>query len=200
MKHAHRWLGPVLAAGLAVLAGTAQAHTGGAHDAGLAHGFAHPFGGLDHLLAMVTVGLWAMQRGGRALWLMPATFVGAMALGGMLGLQGAGLPMVELGIAASLMALGSVVAFAFRPPLALGMAIVGAFAVFHGHAHGAEVPEAASPLLYAAGFLAATALLHAAGIALAGMATLRPLWADLGVKAVRIAGAGVAATGVLLVA
>ncbi|HYH18552.1 MAG TPA: HupE/UreJ family protein [Azospirillum sp.] len=200
MKHVHRWLGPALAAGLVALAGTAQAHTSGAHDAGLAHGFAHPFGGLDHLLAMVTVGLWAMQRGGRALWLMPATFVGAMALGGYLGLEGVGLPMVELGIAASLMAFGSVVAFAFRPPLALGVAIVGAFAVLHGHAHGAEVPEAASPLLYAAGFLAATALLHAVGIALAGMATRHPLWAGLGARAVRLAGAGVAATGLLLVA
>lgn len=200
MKHAHRWLGPALIAVLSAVAGTAQAHTFGAHDAGLAHGFAHPFGGLDHLLAMVAVGLWAMQRGGRALWLMPATFVGAMALGGGLGLQGIGLPMVELGIAASLMALGVVVAFAFRPSPALGMAVVGVFAVFHGHAHGAEVPAAASPLLYAAGFLAATALLHAAGIALAGMATARPLWAGLGARAVRLAGAGVAATGLLLVA
>lgn len=202
MTQAHRRLAAGLAAVLALsaVAGTAQAHTFGAHDAGLAHGFAHPFGGLDHLLAMITVGLWAVQRGGRALWLMPATFVGAMALGGFLGLNGFGLPAVELGIAASLMALGSAVAFAVRPPLALGMAVVGAFAVFHGHAHGAEVPEAASPLLYAAGFLAATVLLHAAGIALAATATARPQWAGLGAKAVRLAGAGVAATGLLLVA
>lgn len=191
-----RTLGAVLAAGIIGLAGAAHAHTGGAHGAEFAHGFAHPFGGVDHLLAMVTVGLWAAQRGGRALWAVPLSFMGMMLAGGLLGLGGLELPAVELGIAASLVVLGSLVALAVRPSVWLGVAIVGAFAVFHGHAHGAEAPEAASPALYAAGFVVATGLLHLLGIAGFRSAAL----AKAGSVLVRVAGAAVAASGVALLA
>lgn len=189
-----------LGATLTLLAGeAAEAHTfGGAVGAGFPQGVAHPFGGLDHLLAMITVGLWAAQKGGKALWVIPATFMSAMVLGGALGMEGIDLPAVELGIAASLMALGSVVAFAFRPPLWIGMLLVGVFAVFHGHAHGAEMPEAASAILYGTGFLLATGALHGAGILFCR--SIRrgalSLWAD---RAIRSAGAAVAVTGVLLI-
>ncbi|MBF0094561.1 MAG: HupE/UreJ family protein [Alphaproteobacteria bacterium] len=175
--------------------GAAEAHTFGVHGAGLVQGFGHPFGGLDHLLAMVAVGLWAAQQGGRALWLVPAAFMTSMVAGGGLGLAGAPLPMVELGIAASLMVLGAVVALSFRPPVWVGMALVGLFALFHGHAHGAEMPEAAFPVLYAAGFVAATGLLHAVGVAAClGLGRSR----TVARVAVRSAGAAVAATGVLI--
>ena len=191
-----RTLGAVAAAGMIALAGAAQAHTGEAHGAGFVHGFTHPFGGLDHLLAMVTVGLWAAQRGGRALWAVPVSFMGMMLAGGLLGLNGVALPSVELGIAASLVVLGSLVALAVRPSVWLGAAIVGAFAVFHGHAHGAEAPEAATPALYAAGFVAATGLLHLLGIAGFRSAAV----AKAGGLLVRVAGAAVAAAGVALLA
>ncbi len=145
----------------------AFAHPGHGEAAGLVHGFLHPIGGLDHVLAMVAVGLFAAHLGGRALWAVPATFVALMAAGGALGMAGLVLPHVELGIAASVVALGAAVALRqVRWPLAAAMAMVGAFAVFHGFAHGAEMPESASGLAYAAGFMAATALLHAAGIGL----------------------------------
>lgn len=144
----------------------ALAHTGGgdAHD--FVHGFVHPFGGLDHVLAMITVGLFAYQLGGRALWLVPASFVLAMTAGGALGMAGIPLPFVEAGIAASVLVLGAIVAFGVRAPVALAMALVAAFAVFHGHAHGAEMPLDASVASYAAGFVFATALLHAGGVTL----------------------------------
>jgi urease accessory protein len=144
----------------------AVAHTGGgdAHD--FVHGFAHPFGGLDHVLAMITVGLFAYQLGGRALWLVPASFVLAMTAGGALGLAGIPVPFVEAGIAASVLVLGAIVAFGVKAPVAIAMALVAAFAVFHGHAHGAEMPAGGSIAAYAAGFVLATALLHAAGVTL----------------------------------
>lgn len=144
----------------------AFAHSGGgdAHD--FVHGFAHPFGGLDHLLAMITVGLFAYQLGGRALWLVPASFVVAMTAGGALGLAGIPVPFVEAGIAASVLVLGAIVAFGVKAPVAVAMAMVAAFAVFHGHAHGAEMPAGGSIAAYSAGFVLATALLHAAGVTL----------------------------------
>ncbi|MEO3429250.1 HupE/UreJ family protein [Pelagibius sp. CAU 1746] len=141
----------------------AEAHTGIGAASGLAHGFLHPVGGLDHILAMVGVGLLGFVIGGRAFWLVPAAFVVMMALGGVLGLAGAGLPFVEAGIALSVIVIGAALAFGSGVPLALAMALAGGFAVFHGHAHGAEMPLAASGLAYGFGFLAATALLHAAG-------------------------------------
>jgi urease accessory protein len=153
----------------ALLPTAALAHPGLGDGHGFVHGFAHPLGGLDHLLAMVAVGLFAWQLGGRALVLVPATFVLAMAAGGALGMAAMPLPGVELGIAASVIALGVIVALRLKPPVAIAMGMVALFAVFHGHAHGTEMPLDASGLTYAAGFMLATALLHAAGIAL-GMA------------------------------
>jgi urease accessory protein len=158
----------VFAATLLVTTAAAQAHTG-AHvggAAGLTHGFLHPLGGLDHVLAMVGVGLFACFLGGRALWLVPASFVAMMAVGGALGFAGLGLPFVELGIALSIVVIGGALALGRSLPLAGAMALAGFFAVFHGFAHGAEMPAAASGLAYGLGFLAATALLHAAGMAL----------------------------------
>jgi urease accessory protein len=168
----------------------ALAHTPGAAEAGLAAGFAHPLLGPDHLLAMIAVGLWASQLGGRALWLVPASFVTVMAAGAGLGMVTA-LPAVELGIIGSLVVLGALVAFAARLPAAVGAAIVGAFALFHGHAHGAEMPVGASAL-HALGFVAATALLHGIGVA-AGLYSR-----DTAAWLVRAGGAAVAATGLVL--
>jgi urease accessory protein len=157
-------------------------------------GFAHPLSGLDHLLAMVAVGLWAAQLGGRARWLVPAAFVGVMALGGALGSTGLTVPGVEQGIAASVLVLGLLVAAAARPPVAAGMALAGGFAVFHGVAHGAEMPASAGGLGYGAGFVLATALLHAAGV------NLGLLGGKISPRATRLAGWGVAAAGAVLLA
>lgn len=174
-----------------VAAAPAHAHTFGAAGAGLAEGLSHPFGGLDHLLAMVAVGLYAAQRRGPALWALPLAFVAMMGLGAGAGLAGLGVPLVESGIVVSLLVVGGLVASGRGLPLPAALAMIGGFAVFHGHAHASEAPMAASALHYGLGFLAATALLHAAGIA-AALLFKGP--------AVRLAGAAVAATGVLLLA
>ncbi|RJF87102.1 urease accessory protein [Oleomonas cavernae] len=155
-----------LAAVACLLPTVAFAHGGHGDGGGLAQGFAHPIAGLDHILAMVTVGIFAWQMGGRALWLVPASFVGIMAVGGALGVAGVEVPLVELGIALSVIVLGAVVAAGVEAPPALAMGLVGFFAVFHGHAHGAEMPQDASAFGYGAGFMAATALLHLGGIGL----------------------------------
>lgn len=182
-----------LAALACLLPSAAFAHTGAGAAGGFAHGFAHPIAGLDHILAMVTVGLFAFQLGGRALWLVPVTFVAIMAAGGVLGVAGIAVPMVELGIALSVVVLGALVAAGVKAPLAIAMALAGFFAIFHGHAHGAEMPEDASGLAYGIGFMAATALLHAAGIGL-GSAVGR-----FGPVMVRVAGAlaGLLGLGIL---
>lgn len=186
------------AAALTLLPQLAFAHTGAGAVHGFSHGFAHPLGGLDHLLAMVTVGIFAWQLGGRAVWAVPATFVGLMAVGGALGVSGIDVPFVELGIALSVIVLGGVVAFGLKAPLAAAMAMVGFFAIFHGHAHGAEMPANASGLAYGLGFMVATAGLHLAGIGL-GMAIGR--FGELhGEKFVRGAGAAVAVAGVGIMA
>lgn len=170
----------------------AQAHPG--HDVtGFTHGFAHPLSGLDHLLAMLAVGLWAAQMGGRARWAVPATFVGVMALGGALGMAGLHLPMVESGIAASVLVLGLLVALSARLSLAAAVPLVGVFALFHGFAHGAEMPASVSGFAYAAGFVLATAALHLAGIGL-GMGMQRMASAPL----VRFAGVAIAVAGVAI--
>jgi urease accessory protein len=158
-----------LAAGLASTA--AEAHTGIGSTSAFTAGLLHPLSGADHILAMVAVGLWAGLRGGPALWVWPATFVGAMLAGGALGMAGMGLPFVEQGILASVLALGVAAALALRPSVALGMALIALAGLFHGHAHGTEVPANASGLTYAAGFALATAALHAAGIAATVAAT-----------------------------
>jgi urease accessory protein len=156
-------------------------------------GLLHPFSGLDHILAMVAVGLWASQMGGRALWLLPLTFPVVMAAGGALGMSGVALPWVEVGIAASVMVLGAAIAFALRPSLAISVPLIGAFALLHGYAHGVELPADASALHYAAGFIAATLVLHGIGIGL-GLAAAR-----IPVRfAARTAGGAIAALGVML--
>lgn len=187
------------AAVLAALPNAALAHTFGAHDAGFVHGFLHPVGGWDHLLAMVAVGLWAAQRGGAALWALPVAFVGAMIGGGLLGMAGIGLPQVELGIVLSVVALGALIAFQSRLPLLASAGVVALFAVFHGHAHGAEMPEAAEPLLYGLGFALATALLHGAGIG-AALSLRRFVEGGKGALALRGTGAAFGLAGVALLA
>jgi urease accessory protein len=148
----------------------AHAHPG--HGSGsLADGFAHPVSGLDHLLAMLAVGLWAWQLGGRARWQVPAAFLGVMILGAGIGMTGISIPAVETGIGASVLVLGVLIAAAIRLPNAISMAIVGAFALFHGIAHGTEMPVGAAGLAYAGGFTIATALLHLAGLGVGMLAT-----------------------------
>jgi len=149
-----------------LFATAAQAHTGVGDASGLAYGFLHPLGGLDHILAMVGVGAFAFFLGGRALWLVPASFLGMMAVGGALGFAGIGLPFVEAGIALSVVVIGGALALGLSMPLAAAMALAGGFAVFHGFAHGAEMPAAASGFAYGLGFMTATAVLHGAGLAL----------------------------------
>lgn len=183
----------IIALPLVLVAGAAQAHTGVGPTTGFLSGLAHPIFGPDHLLAMVAVGLWAALLGGRAMWLVPAAFVGVMAAGGALALAAVGLPLVEVMIVASVMALGGLVAARVKVSAAVGMAIVAAFAVFHGHAHGMEMPANVSGLLYFGGFALATASLHGLGLAIGLLAgRLRE-----GV-AVRAAGGAIAAAGVLL--
>lgn len=143
----------------------AFAHTGTGTAADFGHGFLHPVTGIDHILAMVAVGIFACQIGGRALWLVPGAFIVGMVLGGVLGASRVTVPFVELGIALSVIVLGAAVALGMNTPVAAVMGIVGLFAIFHGHAHGAEIPETASGVAYAMGFMAATGLLHICGIA-----------------------------------
>jgi urease accessory protein len=184
---------------VAFLAPTAAlAHTGVGDTSGFMHGFMHPLGGLDHQLAMILVGIFAYQLGGRAMWLVPLTFIAVMAFGGFLGIAGIPVPFIELGIAASVIVLGAIVAFGVKVPVAVAMGIVGLFAIFHGHAHGSEMPMDASGLDYGLGFMLATAALHAAGIGigfLIGTTTRR-----LGNNVYRVAGglASVAGVGILL--
>lgn len=142
----------------------AQAHAIGANAGGFFSGLEHPIFGLDHLLAMFAVGLWGAQIGGRSLWELPVAFPLIMSLGGALGIAGVPLPHVEILIALSMIVLGLAVAAAWRPAPWLSIAVVGAFALFHGHAHGVELPSSANPLAYAAGFVVATGLIHIAGI------------------------------------
>lgn len=149
---------------LAVSPTLAFAHTGVGDHAGIMYGFMHPLGGLDHILAMVAVGVFAYVLGGRALWLVPLSFVGMMVAGFALGIARVDVPFVELGIALSSVVIGGAAALGRPMPTAAAMGLVGLFAVFHGYAHGAEMPENAAGLTYALGFVAATALLHAAGI------------------------------------
>ncbi|MBX4960444.1 HupE/UreJ family protein [Rhizobium binae] len=156
----------LVALAAAALPAVASAHPAIGETAGFSHGFAHPMSGLDHMLAMVMVGVFAFQLGGRATWLVPTTFVLVMALGGALGVAGINVPFVETGIALSVVILGAIVALNVKAPLAVAAGLIGLFAIFHGHAHGAEMPENAAGAAYAAGFMVATALLHAAGLAL----------------------------------
>lgn len=153
-----------LSAALCILPGLALAHPG--HDeSGLLAGISHPLSGLDHLLAMVAVGLWAAQQQGARRWQLPLTFLASMLLGGLLGFAGWSLPWVESGIAASVLAFGLIVMIGARVPALVALGTTAVFGICHGIAHGMELPEMNSPWAYAAGFLLATAALHGAGYA-----------------------------------
>lgn len=145
---------------------TAAAHTEAGAVDGFVSGFTHPISGLDHTAAMVAVGLWGAFLGQRAMWTLPVVFPVVMAFGGALGVLGIPFPVVETGIAISGAVLGLMVAFAVKPPLWVAAIVVGLFAIFHGHAHGTELPETANALVYSIGFVISTGLLHLAGIAL----------------------------------
>jgi urease accessory protein len=185
-----------MGAALAAVAGVpsaALAHVeGGALAGGFASGFAHPLSGLDHVVAMVAVGLWGAFLGAPAVWLLPVVFPLVMTVGGVLGAAGVPLPSVEVGIALSAVVLGLMVAGALRPPLWVAALIVGVFAIFHGHAHGTELPANASALAFSAGFVIATGLLHLSGIAL----SLLKRW-KAGELAVRAGGAAISAAGLM---
>ena len=189
-----RALALLLALSLIALPTAAFAHTGAGDTAGFLHGFAHPVGGLDHVLAMVAVGVFAVVLGGRAVWLVPLSFVGMMAVGFLLGIGQVDVPFVELGIALSSVVIGGVAALGRPMPVVAAMALVGGFAIFHGHAHGAEMPADAAGLTYALGFITATALLHAAGI-LAAMGVAR-LVGKYGRAVAQVAGGLFALAGV----
>jgi urease accessory protein len=153
-------------------------------------GIRHPISGLDHVVAMIAVGLWGAQLGTPAIWLLPVAFPMVMAMGGMLGLLGVPLPGTEIGIAASAILLGAAVMSELRPPLTVAAAVVGFFAIFHGFAHGSELPAGQSGLLYSLGFVIATGCLHGVGITI-GLIHRWP-W---GQKALRLAGGVVAMAG-----
>lgn len=187
--HGRRFLAVAAAGVLAAAPRIAVAHEDAAAG-GLVSGLTHPLFGLDHVIAMVAVGLWGGQLKNPAIWMLPVTFPVVMAIGGMLGARGLPLPWVEAGIAVSAVILGALVAGALRPPLWVAAIVVGAFAVFHGHAHGTELPEAAAPLAYGAGFVLSTGLLHAVGIAI-GLLVDWP-W---GAVAVRVCGGLIACLG-----
>ncbi len=182
----------VLVAGIVLAAAPALAHTGHGETTGFVSGLLHPLAGLDHLTAMVAIGLWAGLAGGRRVWAWPSCFVAAMLAGALVGWQAVALSGLEIAIAVSVLALGIVVAAGWRAPIALGLALIAAFGLAHGYAHGAEAPADGSGLAYAVGFAVATAALHAAGLALA-LALRRPVL-------VRGFGVAVAAFGLALVA
>ena len=192
--HMPRTLPYLALALLALLPSMALAHVGHDHGSGFAHGFFHPLGGLDHILAMVAVGLLAWHLGGNARWLVPAAFIGAMATAGIAGMAAGEAPVVELGIGLSVVVLGCLLAFRLQLTTVMAMAIAGGFALFHGYAHGAEMAHGASGLAYGLGFVLATALLHGAGI-LAGMG-LASLGS--GMRIARASGAAIAVAGVLI--
>lgn len=186
-----------LAASIAVIVSAfsspAMAHITNVSGGGFAEGFTHPFSGLDHILAMVAVGIWASQLGRPAYMILPLAFPVVMAVGAVLGVAGVPLPWVEIGIAASVLILGAMVALALKPSLAVSVSLIGLFALMHGHSHGTELPQAASAVAYAVGFLIATVALHAVGLAIGGTSR----W-PLARFSLRTAGAAIAAIGLLL--
>ena len=184
------WIGFLVLAAILASPLNLAAHEGGAAE-GILSGLKHPVSGLDHVVAMVAVGLWGAQLGQPAVWVLPVVFPMVMAFGGMLGLLGIPIPGVEIGIALSAIVLGGMVLGEVKPPIAITAVIVGLFAIFHGHAHGAELPVGASGVAYSLGFVISTGLLHAAGITIG----LVHRW-SAGRVALRVAGAGVAAAGV----
>ena len=180
----HRnWVTPCLLITLLLilLPSTASAHSAEGTVGGFVSGFGHPLGGLDHIVAMVAVGLWGAFLGRHAMWTLPVVFPVVMAFGGALGVLGVPIPHVEIGIALSGIVLGLMVTFAAKPPIWIAAVIVGFFAIFHGHAHGTELPDAANAITFAAGFVISTGLLHLGGISLGLLA--RWPWGRITVRA-----------------
>lgn len=173
-----------------IFSATASAHSATGSAGGFSSGFTHPLSGLDHIVAMVAVGLWGAFLGKRAMWTLPVVFPVVMALGGAMGVLGVPLPGVEMGIAGSGIILGLMVAFAVQPPLWVAAVLVGFFAIFHGHAHGTELPDSANAMTFSIGFVTATGLLHLAGIAFGLLVDLP--W---GKVAIRTGGGLIAAVG-----
>ncbi len=188
----NRYLSAML---LLCCASVAQAHSAEGNAAGFIAGVLHPLTGFDHLLAMVAVGIWGATLGQPLVWALPVAFPMLMVVGGILGITAVPLPYVETGIAASVVVLGLAIAAAWRAPVAVAMVIVSAFGVFHGYAHGAELPTAASPAAYVAGFVLCTGALHLAGIAI-GTLQSRPK----GPLALRASGGLIAMAGVWIFA
>jgi urease accessory protein len=174
-----------------ICAEAAQAHVHKGEAVSFLSGLKHPISGFDHVVAMVAVGLWGAQLGAPAIWVLPVAFPMVMAFGGMLGLLGVPLPGMEIGIAASAILLGAAVMMELRPPIALAAALVGFFAIFHGYAHGSELPAGESGLLYSLGFVMATGCLHAAGISIG----LVHRW-NWGQRALRVVGAAITLAGI----
>jgi len=184
------WFGGRAALAVLMLPALSHAHVAGSPAGGFTSGFRHPISGLDHVLAMVAVGLWGAQLGNPAIWVLPVAFPMVMALGGMVGLLGIRLPGAEIGVALSAVALGAVVLTEAKPRLELAAVLVAFFAIFHGYAHGTELPQGASGLYYSIGFVIATGSLHAVGIAIG----LIHRW-PAGKSLLRAAGAIVAVSG-----
>ena len=185
--------GALFLATVLLLPSLVHAHVGVGETNGFTHGVAHPLSGLDHICAMIAVGLWSAQMGGRAIWAVPVTFVTVMVFGGFLGMMHVNVPFIETGIIVSVLAFGVFIAVAVCLPLIVSVIVVGFFAICHGHAHGAEMPGTASGIEYAVGFVLATALLHGIGIALGiGMQKIsKPI-------VLRFAGAAITFCGVYL--
>ena len=178
---------------VATTSSTAFAHSQhGLTSDGLIAGFAHPWFGLDHLLAMIAVGLLSVQMGGRAIWIIPTAFLGMMFVGGVVGINGVHFHFVEYGIAVSVIALGAALALGMKYPLVAAAIFVGAFGLTHGHAHGNEMPAMADPALYAIGFIGATALLHLVGIAGGLSLKIGQRWAP----SLRLSGVAISLAGV----
>lgn len=163
------------------------------HTSGFLNGFAHPLSGADHMIAMAAIGIWAYQVGGKGLWLIPLSFVAMMLVGGIIGIMGIHIPLVETGIILSILTLGVLIFASAKLPLVFGMLIAGVFALFHGHSHGTEIPMAASGFAYVAGFVVCTILLHLSGIAL-GM-TAGKISKE---RMLRYAGIPIVAAGIIL--
>lgn len=182
---------------LTSLVGKASAHSvhsvGGSEETGFMEGFLHPILGIDHLVAMLAVGLWGAVLGGKLKWQLPVVFPLVMAVGGVLGIQGLKLPMVEIWIALSAVVIGSAVVFRWPARPWTAWLIVGVFAVFHGHAHGTELPAAAAPEVYALGFVVSTGLLHLAGIGIGEL----DRWKGCGDRVIRFVGGVIAAVGII---
>lgn len=190
LRYSSLWVAVVFAVLLVSLGEPALAHSGEGHSGGFISGFLHPIFGWDHVVAMVAVGLWGAVLGSPAIWILPIVFPLVMAFGAALGILGVPIPFIEVGIALSGLVLGLLVAFLIKAPMAAAAVLVGAFAIFHGHAHGTELPQAVSAYTYGVGFVIATGLLHAAGILLGTL-----MGSQVGRYVVRGSGALIALVG-----